>query len=235
MDEGFEEKFDNLDDLLLFATSSVGIFITLFSVFLGTVIEAINILFMFPFLLLAWFLPLYIGYWRGVIHSEYVDIKLAALMERMRGWCYFLVGTVGYGIYATILPIWILFGVEISTSYGIFMGGTLATMILFLKRRIKEFIRTWIDEGYMERVDEILFKTIASGSILMFVSIITVASITMSDLLIARAERIMGITKEFSKYFTLYGSVAVLNTILLFLAWKIEERTRLRVLTISEI
>jgi hypothetical protein len=79
-------KADRLDDAFLFALSSIGLLISFIQIRqqnLDALVEAI------PFLLLGILFPFIIGYIRGAMEKD-------SLSERVRGWIYFVVGTMSY-------------------------------------------------------------------------------------------------------------------------------------------
>ncbi len=82
------KKIDKLDQLLLFVTSSAGIFISVLQE-----LSVTNVLdtHLFALLFFGWLMPIYIGYYRGAV--KYNDA-----LERSRGWIYFLIGLIGYFI-----------------------------------------------------------------------------------------------------------------------------------------
>lgn len=83
-----KDKLNRLDNFLLFLVSSIGIFYTVITAFVGEIVKIVYIL---PPLFLGWFMPLYIGYWRGALRFD-------SLAERFRGWIYFLIGLGWYTI-----------------------------------------------------------------------------------------------------------------------------------------
>jgi hypothetical protein len=80
-----------LDSTLLFFASSVNL-----AFGLGYAIVAFEWLKIFvPFLIIAWIIPIYVGYIRGALIQDSID-------ERIRGWIYFASGTAYYAYFLTM-------------------------------------------------------------------------------------------------------------------------------------
>ena len=87
-----EIQKDQLDRLLLSATSLLGIF---FGITQSILDKNDALTFFILLIILIWFVPVYIGYIRGaMIHDN--------IVERFRGWVYFLGGILIYVLFSTI-------------------------------------------------------------------------------------------------------------------------------------
>lgn len=84
-------KIEELDNLLLFLSSFLALFFTVFQLFLNT---AMTIIYFAPLLVLGAILPIYVGYIRGALIYDSVP-------ERVRGWVYFILGVPFY-LFATV-------------------------------------------------------------------------------------------------------------------------------------
>lgn len=83
MNEVDKRRLDKLDSLLLFVSSSLGLFFTIISGF-GEITS-----FLIPILIMGWAVPIYVGYWRGALTIDLPE-------ERIRGWIYLIVGLLAY-------------------------------------------------------------------------------------------------------------------------------------------
>lgn len=84
-------RIEELDYLLLFLSSFLALFFTVFQAFLEI---SITIIYFIPLLILGAVLPIYIGYIRGALIYESVP-------ERVRGWMYLILGVPFY-LFSTV-------------------------------------------------------------------------------------------------------------------------------------
>jgi len=117
-------RVEKLDSLLLAVPSLFGIIGIIIPLFANAISEQgygnifvneILYYFTIPLLFFAVFMPLYIGYWRGVIIAN-------SITERVRGWIYLILGTAMY-----ILPISLLF---ISIVLTLFFWNNIPLVII---------------------------------------------------------------------------------------------------------
>lgn len=90
--EEFIKKMDRLDRLLLNATSLLGLIFGISQVIIGGMD---SLIFFIPFIILIWLWPIYIGYIRGAIVFDHI-------LERFRGWIYFIGGIFIYGCFSSV-------------------------------------------------------------------------------------------------------------------------------------
>lgn len=98
------DKLDKLDNAFLFTISLVGLFFTIVQVYVKQ-IEGLIV--MSPLLVLGVVLPFYIGYVRGAITFD------SQIVERARGWVYFIMGIGAYCTFVFPSFIWIGFSLLI--------------------------------------------------------------------------------------------------------------------------
>jgi len=110
-----EKQKDRLDRLLLNATSLLGLIFGISQVIIGGMD---SLIFFIPFIILIWLWPIYIGYIRGAIILDHI-------LERFRGWIYFIGGIFIYGCFSSVYYFRIKPGIDISNveylSIGIFI------------------------------------------------------------------------------------------------------------------
>lgn len=107
-----EQRTDKLDDAFLFGLASIGIIISfmLISIEKNDWTQIISAI---PFLLLGILLPFIVGYLRGAI-------ALNNITERIRGWIYFLIGTISYFAFFTVTKLRNI-GIDYYSSEAIFL------------------------------------------------------------------------------------------------------------------
>jgi hypothetical protein len=125
-------KADKLDDAFLFALSSIGLLISFIQIRqqnLDALIEAI------PFLLLGILFPFIVGYIKGAIERD-------SLAERVRGWIYFVFGTMSYfafyvsSLLRTIYPQFTLIYSQIVISVVLIFSLLLILLLVKWARRV---------------------------------------------------------------------------------------------------
>jgi len=140
-----EKQKDQLDRLLLSATSLIGIILAVTQ----SVINKDELLIFFIFLFIfVWFFPIYVGYIRGaIIHNN--------IVERFRGWAYLVGGILIYIFYSNQF-------FNVGQNFNFFPWGLLKIILFFiityglifyLKRKFFQFFKYTLSEA-----DKIVLK-----------------------------------------------------------------------------
>lgn len=87
-----DKQKDKLDRLLLSTTSLLGLIFGISQIIIGGMD---SLIFFIPFIILIWLWPIYIGYIRGAIVFDHI-------LERFRGWIYFIGGIFIYGCFSSL-------------------------------------------------------------------------------------------------------------------------------------
>lgn len=138
---------DKLDALLLAIPSIIGIFGILIQLIINVFISFTEIIYYIalPALFFTIVIPLYIGYWRGVLVKN-------SIIERIRGWIYLVLGTVLY-----IISIVVVFTLIILTLLLSFLNIFLIIIIIVLTISFFYFLVIRIFKNIHPFVDR-LFK-----------------------------------------------------------------------------
>lgn len=123
-------KKNNLDNALLFFTSSFGIVFGFFQVLLGDIDVLI---FFIPLYLLGWFMPMYIGYIRG-------NLVFDSTYERVRGWIYYYESLFLYASYVCIY--WALFSSDFHEFIKIIIGILWINLVLLANKYRRKLIES---------------------------------------------------------------------------------------------